>query len=165
MRVARNTADTLVIEEGVGTKFFLGSFFTAIGAAGVLVWWKEEKILFLIVGSVFALYGAKMLLFSRTRTHRFERWRGRLTIEAKGLWGTRRRELPLDSIVDIILEEIRSTRMTSYYIYHVTRDGRRIRWAETFDGSKENTLECFREARKFLGLPEAPAAVDGALER
>lgn len=165
MRVTRNTGDTLIIEEGTGTKLFLGWAFVAIGSVGLLIWWKDgEPLLFLIVGAVFAFYGLKMLLFYRTQTHRFERWRGKLITESKGLWGSRRRELPLDSIADVVLEEIRS-RGTSYYIYHMTKDGQRIDWAKTYDGSKENTLECFLAARKFLGLPEAPAGADGAPER
>lgn len=165
MRVTRRTGDTLVVEEGTGTKLFLGWGLLAMGSFGVLIWWKDGEPLFLIVGALLALYGAKTLLFHRTRTHRFERWRGRLTIDAKGLWGTRRRELPLLSIADIVLEEIRSTRMTSYYIYYVTRDGQRIRWADTYDGSTENILECWREARKFLGLPDVPPAVEKEIQR
>lgn len=164
MRVTRNTPDTLIIEEGTGTKIFLGLSLIAIGTFGVFIWWKDGEPLFLIVGSVFALYGLKMLLFHRTQTHRFERWRGKLITESKGLWGSRRHELPLDRIADVVLEEIRS-RGTSYYIYHITKDGQRICWAKTYDGSKTNTLECFREARKFLGMPDAAATVEDETKR
>jgi hypothetical protein len=103
-----------------------------------------------------------MLLFNRTKTLRFERWRGMLAIDSKRLFGSKRRELPLDSIADIVLEEIR-TRGTSYYIYYVTKQGERIIWADSYDGSKENTLECFNVTREFLGF--TPGSVDAAPQR
>lgn len=109
MRVTRKTPDTLVVEEGIGTRLLLGWGLLAMGSFGVLIWWKDGEPLFLIVGCIFALYGSKTLLFDRTQTHRFERRRGKLAIDSKGLWGTRRRELPLDTIADVVLEEIRST--------------------------------------------------------
>jgi hypothetical protein len=45
----------------------------------------------------------------------------------------------------------------------VTTQGERIIWANSYDGSKENTLECFTAGREFLGF--APATADGELER
>jgi hypothetical protein len=42
----------------------------------------------------------------------------------------------------------------------VTGEAERIEWSEFYDGSKENTLECFNAAREFLGL--APSSVDAA---
>lgn len=165
MRVTRRTGDTLVIEEGTGTKLLLGGGSLAIGAFGAVMWWVKGELLFLIVGAIFVFYGAKVLLFHRTQTHRFERWRGKLAIDAKGLWGTRRRELPLDSIADIVIEEIRTPRTISYYLYHVTKDGQRIRWAETYDGSKENALECLRQVREFLGMPAAPTEIERTFDR
>jgi hypothetical protein len=44
----------------------------------------------------------------------------------------------------------------------VTAEGERIEWSEFYDGSKENTLECFNAAREFLGFANAPAIVDDA---
>ncbi len=42
----------------------------------------------------------------------------------------------------------------------MTADGERIEWSDTYGDSKENTLECFNAAREFLGMANAPAAVD-----
>jgi hypothetical protein len=113
--------------------------------------------------TVFALFGLKIFLFNRTRTHRFECWRGMLAIDSKGLLRSDRRELPLDRIVDVVIEEIRGRGGPSYYIYYVTAEGERIEWSEFYDGSKENTFECFNAAREFLGL--APSLVDAAAKR
>jgi hypothetical protein len=44
----------------------------------------------------------------------------------------------------------------------VTPEGERIEWSEFYDGSKENTFECFNAARQFLGSANAPPAVDEA---
>ena len=159
MRVTERTPDNLVIEEGASTKVIIGSMMVAFGAAGVLIGWTKGEIVFLIVGPFFFLYGLKLLLFNRTKTHRFERWRGMLAIDSKGLLGSGRRELPLDSIADIVVEQVRG-HTPSYYIYYVTKQGERIIWANTYDGSKANTLECFNAGREFLGF--TPASVDGA---
>jgi len=86
MRVSQHTAETLVVEEGRGTQALLGSSLSAFGALGVWVGWtREGKVLFLIVGAIFLLYGLKALLLDRPKTHRFERWRGMLAIDSKGL--------------------------------------------------------------------------------
>lgn len=160
MRVTQRTADTLVVEEGAGTAIFFTSICLGVGAIAVIIGWTDEKWLFVIVGAIFALYGLKIFLFGRTRTHRFERWRGMLAIDSKGLWRLDRRELPLDRIADVVLEEIRGRGGPSYYIYYVTADGERINWSHYYHGSKKNTLECFQAAREFLGIANAPAAVD-----
>jgi hypothetical protein len=108
MRVTQRTPDVLVIEEGAGTPIFFISICLGVGAISVIIGWTNEKWLFVIVGTVFALFGLKIFLFNRTRTHRFERWRGMLAIDSKGLLGSDRRELPLDRIADVVIEELRS---------------------------------------------------------
>jgi len=146
MRVTQRTPDMLVVEEDAGA------------VSGIIGWTNEEWVL-VVVGAVFALLGIKIFLFSRTRTHRFERWRGTLAIDSKGLWGSKRRELPLDRIADVVLEEIRGRGGPSYYIYYVTTEGERIAWSDFYGGSKQNTLECFQAAREFLGIADATASV------
>jgi hypothetical protein len=47
----------------------------------------------------------------------------------------------------------------------VTAEGERIKWSDFYDGSKENTLECFQAAREFLGIASAPVAVDADAAR
>ena len=158
MRVTQRTPDTLVVEEGAGTAIFFGSFCLGVGAIAVIIGWTNEKWLFVIVGTVFALFGLKIFLFNRTRTHRFERWRGMLTIDSKGLLRSDRRELPLDSIADVVLEELRGRGGPSFYIHYVTADGERIAWSRYYEG-KANTLECFHAAREFLGIADATAGV------
>ena len=160
MRVTQRAEDMLVIEEGAGTAIFFGSICLGVGAISVIIGWTNEKWLFVIVGTIFAFYGLKIFLFDQTRTHRFERWRGMLAIDSKGLFRLDRRELPLDHIADVVIEEIRGRGAPSYYIYYVTAEGERIKWSDFYDGSKENTLECFQAAREFLGITNAPAAVD-----
>ena len=96
MRLTQRTQDMLVIEEGAGTAIFLGSICLGAGAISVIIGWTNEKWLFVIVGTVFALFGLKIFLFNRTRTHRFERWRGMLAIDSKGLWQSERREREMD---------------------------------------------------------------------
>jgi len=159
MRVTQRTPDVLVIEEGAGTAIYFGSICLGVGAICVIIGWTNEKWLFVIVGTVFALFGLKIFLFNRTRTHRFERWRGMLAIDSKGLWGSKRRELPLDRIADVVLEEIRGRGGPSYYIHYVTTEGERIAWSDFYGGSKQNTLECFQAAREFLGIADATASV------
>jgi len=159
MRVTQRKPDNLVIEEGAGTAGILGSFFVVIGALGAFIGWTKGPTGFLFFGPVFVLIGLYFLLFKRTQTQRFERWRGMLVIDSKGLWGSGRRELPLDGIADVVLEESRNAGSApSYYIYYVTKQGERIIWANSYDGSKENALECFQVAREFLGIANAPAA-------
>ena len=161
MRVTQRAEDMLVIDEGAGTAIFFTSICLGVGAIAVIIGWTNEKWLFVIVGTVFALFGLKIFLFNRTRTHRFERWRGMLAIDSKGLFRLDRRELPLDHIADVVIEEIRGRGAPSYYIYYVTAEGERIKWSDFYDGSKENTLECFQAAREFLGMANAPAVAVG----
>jgi hypothetical protein len=97
----------LVIEEDAGMAVFMGAICLGVGAISVINGWTNEKWLFVIVGTVFALFGLKIFLFNRTRTHRFERWRGMLVVDSKGLVRSGRRELPLDRIADVVIEEIR----------------------------------------------------------
>lgn len=106
MRLTQRTPDVLVIEEGAGTAIFFVLLCLGVGAISVIIGWTNEKWLFVIVGTVFALFGLKIFLFGRTRTHRFERWRGMLAIDSKGLLRSERRELPLDRVSDVVLEEI-----------------------------------------------------------
>lgn len=160
MRVTQRTTDTLVVEEDTSTKIMVGSFCAGLGGFAVIIGWTKGQTLFMIIGTVFVLFGLKTLLFSRTRTHRFERWRGMLAIDSKGLWGLKRRELPLDRIADVVVEEIRGRGRPSYYIHYVTAEGERIKWSDFYDGSKDNTLECFHAAREFLGIANAPTTVD-----
>ena len=161
MRVTQRTSDTLVVEEDAGTKIMIGSFCAGLGGfAAIAGWTKGPSWFMVIIGAFFVLLGLKILLFGRTRTHRFERWRGTLAMDSKGLWGSKRRELPLDRIADVVVEEIRGRGAPSYYIYYVTAEGERIKWSDFYDGSKENTLECFRAVREFLGIANAPVAVD-----
>jgi hypothetical protein len=159
MLVTQRTPDTLVVEEDAGTKIMIGSFCAGLGGFAAIVGWTKGQTLFMIIGTVFVLFGLKIFLFSRTRTHRFERWRGTLAIDSKALWGSKRRELPLDRIADVVIEEIRGRGRPSYYIYYVTADGERIKWSDFYDGSKENTLECFNAAREFLEFADATASV------
>ena len=161
MRVTQRTPDTLVVDDGFGTKIFLGLMCAGLGGfAAIAGWTKGPSWFMVIIGAFFVLLGLKILLFNRTRTHRFERWRGMLTIDSKALWGSARRELSLDSIADVVVEEIRGRSAPSYYIYYVTAEGECIKWSDFYDGSKENTLECFRAVREFLGIANAPVAVD-----
>ncbi|MEO6162631.1 MAG: hypothetical protein ABIP88_00700, partial [Candidatus Binatia bacterium] len=67
-----------------------------LGGFAAIAGWTNEKWLFVIVGAIFALFGLKILLFGRTRTPRFERWRGMLAIDSKGLLRSDRRERELD---------------------------------------------------------------------
>jgi hypothetical protein len=145
MRVARRTSDELVIEEGPQTAIIIGLIAAAIGAIFTWIGWTKGPTVFWIVGPVFTVYGLTTFLFAKTVTHRFERWRGLITIERQGRWRSRRRELPFNSVRDIVLEEIRR-RGRSYYIYYITKQKERIIWAKTYDGSQETTLECFRAA-------------------
>lgn len=151
MRVTRRTADELVIEEGDGTNLMLGIGFLVFGGAGILIGWAKGHIGFLAIATVFLLLGLKFLLFNRTKTHRFDRSRGVVTVESRGRLGGVRRELPFDSIQDIVLEEIRKGGSApSYYVYYVTRQGERLRWADSYDGSKEDTLDCFNAGRELV---------------
>ena len=158
MHVTQRTPDTLVVEEGAGTAIFFTSICLGVGAIAVMIGWTIEKWLFVIVGAIFALFGLKNFLFGQTRMHRFERWRGMLTIDSKGLFRSHRRELPLDSIADVVLEELRGRGGPSYYIHYVTATGERIKWSDYYEG-KANTLECFHAAREFLGIADATASV------
>ena len=60
-----------------------------------------------------------------------------LAIDSKGLLPLGRRELPLDRIADVVIEEIRGRGGPSYYIYYVTAEGERIERSEFYDGSKD----------------------------
>jgi hypothetical protein len=106
----------------------------------------------MIVGAVFALVGLKTLLLGRTKTHRFDLRRGLITIDSKGLGGSDQRELPLNSIAYVVLEEIHGRGAPSHYIHYVTARCERIAWSTTYDGSKENTQQCFQAAREFMGI-------------
>ena len=151
--MSQHTGETLVIEEGAGTNLMIGLVAVVLGAAGTSIGWLRGQIGFLVIAPIFVLFGLKILLFNRTKTHRFERWRGVVVIESKGRLGVVRRELPFDSIEDIVLEETRKAGSAPhYYVYYVTKHGERLRWAESYDGSRENTLDSFNAARECLGM-------------
>ncbi len=151
MQVTRRTGDDLVIEEGTGTNRIIGFCFLAFGVGGISVGWVKGHVGFSMIAAIFLLFGLKLLLLTRTKTHHFERSRGLVTIESRGRLGGSRRELPFDSIEDIVLEEIRKAGSApSYYVYYVTRQGERLRWADSYDGSKENTTDCFNAGRELV---------------
>ena len=163
MRLTRKTPDSLVIEEGAGTRVIGALVFVTMGVFGLLMGWIKGPPAFLFFGPLFILIGLYILLFKKTRTHQFERRRGTVVIEMKGLLGTTLRELPLANIADIVLDERRRPGKTTYYrVNYVTTQGERILWADSHDGSNENTFECFRAARKFLGMPDVPTPVADA---
>lgn len=152
MRITQRTP-VLVIEEGAATGAILGSVLTLVGIAGLAIGWFDGRTMFLVLSPVFLLYGLKMLLFGKTSTHRFDRGERAITVESANRFGASRRQLRFEEIADIAVEEIRDARAApSYYVYYVTTQGERVRWAETFDGSKDNTMECVDAARASLGL-------------
>jgi hypothetical protein len=155
MRVTRHTPETLDIEEGAGSMLMIGSCGAVIGGALTAIGWRNGEWLLLIVGAIFLAYGVYTLLFGRWNVHHFQRWRGSVIIESKGLLGRRKRELRLQDVADVEMEKVRSRGKPSYYIYYVTRQGERVRWADTYDGAEENTRECFNTARAWLELPPA----------
>ena len=148
MRITQRTADALVIEEGAGPNKMIGLIFIGLGAGATVIGLAIGQIFVALVGVVLLMFGAKTLLFSRTQTHRFSRPRQVVVIESKGRSGTSLREVPFDSIADIDFENVKG----SHYIYYVTRQGERLRSADSFDGSREHTLECFNVAREWLGM-------------
>jgi hypothetical protein len=165
VRVARHTPETLVVEQGAGNNRIIGICCGGAGVVGLLLAWQGEwdgdapkVVLGALVGTIFAVYGFKILLFDRTNTDRFERGRDTVVIESSGLWGVKKRELPFDRIGDVVIEKV--GRGPSYYVYFVTKDGERISWSNTYDGSKENTFECFHAGREFLRLPKAAGETD-----
>ena len=158
MHVTQRTPDTLVVEEGAGTAIFFVLFCLGGGAISVVIGWTNEEWLFVIVGTIFALYGLKIFLFGQTRMPSIRALARRAYEDSKGLFRSRRRELPLDSIADILLEEIRGRGGPSYYIHYVTATGERIKWSDYYKG-KANTLECFHAAREFLGIADAATSV------
>jgi hypothetical protein len=40
----------------------------------------------------------------------------------------------------------------THYLYYVTKQGERLRWADSYDGSRENIVDCFNAARDWLGM-------------
>lgn len=151
MRVTRRTADELVIEEGAGTNLMIGLCLLTFGVAGISIGWVKGHIGFFVIATLVLLFGLKFLLLNRTKTHRFERSRGVVTVESQGRLGGVRRELPFDSIEDIVLEEIRKGGSApSYYVSYVTKQGERLRWTDSYDGSKKDTMDCFHAGRELV---------------
>lgn len=161
MRVTHSTPDTLVIEDAPDVRFGWGS--AALGAAGLLVGLTQPSWIFVIAGAAFVLFGLKISLFAPTTTHRFERQRGVISIDTTGRRrSASRRELPLDSIADVVLQQkqVRGGEAgVRYWVEYVTRQGGHIAWGG-FTGSRDDKLECVTAAREFLGT--APAAPPSA---
>jgi hypothetical protein len=155
MLVTERSMGALVVEEGRSSSLIVGGSSTAIGAVLVAIGLAKDQYLWLVVAAVFLYFGVQGLLFSRARTHRFDRLRRKVTIEAKGLWKSEVREVPFESIADVVVEKAGRKSPPSLYIYYVLRDGERIAWAESYDGAKEETLECASAAREVLELPPA----------
>jgi hypothetical protein len=57
MHVTQRTPDTLVIEEGAGTKTIVGSFCVVAGAVGILIGWTKGETGFLIIPPSFCFTG------------------------------------------------------------------------------------------------------------
>jgi hypothetical protein len=168
MRVTHRTPETLVVEDR--PDLLAGLLFIGLGSFAVLVGWSQgPSWLFVIVGTVFILVGLRFFILARTRTHRFERQRGLMTMESKGLWQSERREreLRLDSIADVVLEKKQvkgGDAGIRYWVEYVTTEGERIPW-NAFTSSKDDKLECIRAVREFLGIVDAPAAANQLNER
>lgn len=163
MRLTKKSPDNLVIDEGAATRVIVSVAFVVMGALGFLMGWIKGPPEFLFFSPLFMLIGVYYLLFKKSNTHRFERWRGMVVIDSKGLLGSTQRELPLANIADIVLDERRRPgKVTLYRVYYVTTQGERILWADSHDGSDENTFECFRAAREFLGMPDVPPPIADA---
>jgi hypothetical protein len=126
-------------------------------------WAKGSNWLFMTVGAVFTLTGLKIALFARRTTHRFERGNRLVTIDSGGLWGTHRRELRLDHIAEVVLDEIRR-KGPRYQIFYVTTQGERIAWTDDHTQSLDDKVECIQAAREFLGLPNTPPAAGNELK-
>jgi hypothetical protein len=155
MRISQNSP-ALVIEEGAETRQILGAALALFGIAGIAIGWFNAQTAFLLISPLLLLYGLKMLLFGKTTTHRFDRSGRSIIIESANRFGTAQRTLRFDDIADVSVEEIRKAGSApSYYVHYVTTSGERIRWADSFDGSKEKTLECAEAARQVLGLKPA----------
>jgi hypothetical protein len=151
---------TLAVEDGPGEAILFGSIVVGVGAiAAVLGWSQGPNWIFVIVGVIFVLVGLKIALFARKTTHRFERGRGHVSIDSKGLWGSDRYELRLDDIVDVVLDEVRR-KSTSYQVFYITANGERVAWSDDYTNSKDDKLECMQAVREFLGISNAPAGVD-----
>jgi hypothetical protein len=58
--------------------------------------------------------------------------------------------LTFDDVADVVLEKVRKSH--AHYVYLVTRQGERLRMADSYDGSRENTVDCFNAAREWLGM-------------
>ena len=163
MRVIHRTPETLIVEDG--PNLLVGSICLGLGSFGVLIGWTQgPSWLFVIVGTVFVLLGLRFFILARTTTHRFERRRGLMTIESKGLWQSERREreLRLDSIADVVLEkkQVRGGETgVRYWIEYVTTEGEHVPWS-AFTSSKEDKLECIQAVRDFLGIADAPPAAN-----
>jgi hypothetical protein len=90
--------------------------------------------------------GLYIVLFAPPTTHRFERSRGLLRIDSKRLWQSERRELPLDHIADVVLNEKRvrgGEAGLRYWVEYVITQGERIPWSG-FTSSKDDKRECIR---------------------
>ncbi|MEX0804872.1 MAG: hypothetical protein WD688_16380 [Candidatus Binatia bacterium] len=163
MRVTHRTPETLVVEDG--PDLLIGSISVGLGSFGILIGWTQgPSWLFVIVGTVFVLAGLRILLLARTRTHRFERWRGLMTIDSKSLWQSERREreLRLDSIADVVLEKKQvkgGETGVRYWVEYVTTQGEHIPWS-AFTSSKEDKVECIQAVREFLRIADPPAAAN-----
>ena len=97
-------------------------------------------------------------------THRFERLRGLVTIHSKKLWQSKRRELPLDRIADVVLQEKQvkgGEAGLRYWVEYVTTQGERIVWSD-FTSSKDDKLECIQALREFLKNAVGPYPRGGA---
>lgn len=153
MLVTERSMGTLVVEEGRSSSLIVGGASTVIAVVLVAIGLAKDQYLWLFVGAVFLYFGIQGLLFSRARTHRFDRLRRKVVIEARSLRKTEVREIPFESIADVVVEKAGRKNPPSLYIYYVMRDGERIAWAESYDGAKEETLECAQAAREVLELP------------
>ena len=152
MLVTERSLGTLVVEEGRSSSLIVGGSSTVAGAVLIAIAVAKDQYLWLAVAAVFLYFGVQALVFSRARTHRFDRLRRKVVIEARGLWKTERREIAFEDIGDIVVEKAGRRSPPSLYIHYVMRDGQRIPWAESYDGAKEETLECASAAREVLEL-------------
>ena len=159
MRVTRRTAETLIVEDGPDR--VLGSICLGLGSLSVLAGFTQGTgAVFWVVGTVFALAGLWMLASARTITHRFDRGRGMMTMESKSLWRTarRERELRLDGIADVVLEQkqVRGGEAgVRYWVEYVTTKAERIPW-NAYASSKDDKIECVAAVREFLGITSPP---------
>jgi hypothetical protein len=168
MKIVSHTPTQLILRETAVTLRVVGGLFFALGVG--VIWLGHTQgadgeigKVPVVIGCLIAAAGAAMVVLPARRTFAFSRDERICIIASQGVRGLRRETIPLDQIVDVIVDESSSSEGGSTYRVSMTlADQRRIPWTSYYTSGYPSKRAVVDLVRDFLRLEPNPSLGSGA---